>query len=94
MNSLPNPIPPRESLGSETVKDAPVSPMPVGIERMEALKNLGATFEEGHRRVSKIATPTEEDVVPSFVDTKQVQQMARLSKHSDFPFTSTIPTSR
>ncbi|KAL0080131.1 hypothetical protein F4703DRAFT_1872771 [Phycomyces blakesleeanus] len=76
MSHLPDPIPPREPSScsqTSTISDAPVSPMPVGIERMEALKNLGATFEEGHRRVSKIATPTEEEVIPSFVDTKQVQ---------------------
>ncbi|KAI8370640.1 uncharacterized protein BYT42DRAFT_475429, partial [Radiomyces spectabilis] len=50
-----------------------VSPMPSGTERMDALKNLGATFEEGQRRVSKVATPTETEFVPSFVDTAQLE---------------------
>lgn len=49
-----------------------ISPMPTGAERMAALRDLGATFEEGQRSVAKVATPTE-TVVPSFVDSDQLE---------------------
>ncbi|KAL9550617.1 hypothetical protein MBANPS3_004638 [Mucor bainieri] len=54
-----------ESLGA-------ISPMPTGAERMAALRDLGATFEEGQRSIAKVATPTE-TVVPSFVDSDQLE---------------------
>ncbi|GAN07521.1 hypothetical protein MAM1_0165d07020 [Mucor ambiguus] len=54
-----------ESLGD-------ISPMPTGAERMAALRDLGATFEEGQRSIAKVATPTE-TVVPSFVDSDQLE---------------------
>ncbi|KAL0139233.1 hypothetical protein V8B55DRAFT_1522136 [Mucor lusitanicus] len=46
--------------------------MPTGAERMAALRDLGATFEEGQRSIAKVATPTE-TVVPSFVDSDQLE---------------------
>ncbi|KAK4521870.1 uncharacterized protein ATC70_004408 [Mucor velutinosus] len=49
-----------------------ISPMPTGAERMAALRDLGATFEEGQRSIAKVATPTE-TVVPSFVDSDQLE---------------------
>ncbi|GAN07116.1 hypothetical protein MAM1_0149c06608 [Mucor ambiguus] len=54
-----------ESLGA-------ISPMPTGAERMAALRDLGATFEEGQKSIAKVATPTE-TVVPSFVDSDQLE---------------------
>jgi len=58
-------LPEGESLGA-------ISPMPTGAERMAALRDLGATFEEGQRSIAKVATPTE-TVVPSFVDADQLE---------------------
>ena len=52
-----------------------ISPMPTGAERMAALRDLGATFEEGQRSIAKVATPTE-TVVPSFVDSDQLEVIA------------------
>jgi hypothetical protein len=49
-----------------------ISPMPTGAERMAALRDLGATFEEGKRSIAKVATPTE-TVVPSFVDSEHLE---------------------
>ncbi|KAL7317032.1 hypothetical protein PS15m_003436 [Mucor circinelloides] len=49
-----------------------ISPMPTGAERMAALRDLGATFEEGQKSIAKVATPTE-TVVPSFVDSDQLE---------------------
>ncbi|ORE05289.1 hypothetical protein BCV72DRAFT_183606, partial [Rhizopus microsporus var. microsporus] len=54
--------------------ESPISPMPTGPERMAALRNLGATFEEGKKSVAKVATPNE-TVVPSFVDLNQLEYM-------------------
>ncbi|RCH78007.1 hypothetical protein CU098_000068 [Rhizopus stolonifer] len=52
--------------------DEAITPMPTGAERMAALKNLGATFEEGQRSIAKVATPTE-TIVPSFVDSDHLE---------------------
>lgn len=49
-----------------------VSPMPTGAERMAALRDLGATFEEGQKTIAKVATPTE-TIVPSFVDSEHLE---------------------
>lgn len=49
-----------------------VSPMPTGAERMGALRDLGATFEEGQKSIAKVATPSE-TIVPSFVDSDHLE---------------------
>lgn len=49
-----------------------ISPMPTGAERMAALRDLGATFEEGQKTIAKVATPTE-TIVPSFVDSDHLE---------------------
>jgi hypothetical protein len=49
-----------------------ISPMPTSTKRMAALRDLGATFEEGKRSIAKVATPTE-TVVPSFVDSEHLE---------------------
>ncbi|KAG2191569.1 hypothetical protein INT46_006207 [Mucor plumbeus] len=59
-----------------------ISPMPTGAERMAALRDLGATFEEGQRSVAKVATPTE-TVVPSFVDSDQLETLLHKKKTSN-----------
>ncbi|KAI9482965.1 MAG: hypothetical protein EXX96DRAFT_556316 [Benjaminiella poitrasii] len=51
-----------------------ITPMPTGAERMAALRDLGATFEEGKRSIAKVATPTE-TVVPSFVDSDHLETL-------------------
>lgn len=58
----------KQSNQSETL----VSPMPTGAERMAALRDLGATFEEGQKSIAKVATPTE-TIVPSFVDSEHLE---------------------
>ncbi|KAG0168262.1 hypothetical protein DFQ28_005292 [Apophysomyces sp. BC1034] len=51
------------------------SPMPHGQDRIAALKELGATFIEGNRRISKIATPTGSERMPTFVDAGQIEEL-------------------
>ncbi|KAG2235596.1 hypothetical protein BDF21DRAFT_491010 [Thamnidium elegans] len=51
-----------------------ISPMPMGAERMAALRDLGATFEEGKKTIAKVATPTE-TIVPSFVDSDHLEEI-------------------
>lgn len=63
-----------ESLGT-------ISPMPTGAERMAALRDLGATFEEGQKSISKVATPTE-TIVPSFVDSDHLEQILHQKQRS------------
>lgn len=41
--------------------------------RVAALKDLGATFEEGTRKICKIATPVSSDDIPSFMDADRVE---------------------
>lgn len=61
-----------------------VSPMPIGAERMAALRDLGATFEEGQKSIAKVATPTE-TIVPSFVDSDhlEVRDMNLTREHGE-----------
>ncbi|KAI7907696.1 uncharacterized protein BX663DRAFT_491756 [Cokeromyces recurvatus] len=56
-----------------------ITPMPIGAERMAALRDLGATFEEGKRSIAKVATPTE-TIVPSFVDSDHLEALLRQKK--------------
>ncbi|CAO3662251.1 unnamed protein product [Rhizopus stolonifer] len=53
----------------------PIRSMPVGNERLAALRDLGATFNEGTHRVTKIATPSGVPVVPTFVDAGQIDNL-------------------
>ncbi|KAI9488130.1 hypothetical protein BDB00DRAFT_877754 [Zychaea mexicana] len=74
---------PNKSGTRRSISESPVMPMPESpSDRMAALKNLGATFQEGHQKISKVATPTEE-FVPSFVDTHQVEAMAQNHSNND-----------
>lgn len=57
----------------KSVSDSPIEAMPKGPNRIAALEDLGATFEEGNHEVTKIATPIEDISVPSFVDADQVR---------------------
>lgn len=56
----------------EMLNATSISPMPTGAERMAALRDLGATFEEGQKSIAKVATPTE-TIVPSFVDSEHLE---------------------
>ncbi|KAI9284241.1 hypothetical protein BC943DRAFT_65426 [Umbelopsis sp. AD052] len=69
-----------DSQQRKSVSDSPIEPMPRGVNRIEALKDLGATFEEGNHEVAKIATPIGETPVPSFIDSQQVDLLARGQK--------------
>jgi hypothetical protein len=55
---------------TELVSD--ILPMPTGLARMAALRDLGATFEEGQKSIAKVATPNE-TIVPSFVDSNYLE---------------------
>lgn len=55
--------------------DHVIAPVPLdGQERLAALQHLGASFHEGRRRISKVATPADdmEDKIPAFVDNQCV----------------------
>ncbi|KAI8328304.1 hypothetical protein EDC96DRAFT_530704 [Choanephora cucurbitarum] len=64
----------RQSNNQNVMKSDEITPMPTGAERMAALRDLGATFEEGRKSIAKVATPTE-TVVPSFVDSDHLEQI-------------------
>lgn len=52
-----------------------IAPVPMGgQERLVALQHLGASFHEGRRRISKVATPADDmdDKIPTFMDDKCV----------------------
>ncbi|KAI8138090.1 hypothetical protein BJV82DRAFT_632566 [Fennellomyces sp. T-0311] len=73
-----NTITPSSGNTRRSVADSKVIPMPRTTgDRMAALTDLGATFQEGQHKVSKVATPTDPEMVPSFVDTHQVEALAR-----------------
>lgn len=73
-NAIPTLLERRQSNQKQTEEDVmgSISPMPTGAERMAALRDLGATFEEGQKSISKVATPTE-TIVPSFVDSDHLE---------------------
>ncbi|KAI7883734.1 hypothetical protein K492DRAFT_192440 [Lichtheimia hyalospora FSU 10163] len=55
--------------------DHVIAPVPMdGQERIAALQHLGASFHEGRRRISKIATPADDldDKIPTFLDNQCV----------------------
>jgi hypothetical protein len=57
----------------ERLKNKDIRSMPVGNERLAALRDLGATFDEGQHRTTKIATPTGTPKLPTFVDASQIE---------------------
>ncbi|KAJ8663121.1 hypothetical protein O0I10_001298 [Lichtheimia ornata] len=71
--------------------DHVIAPVPLdGQERLAALQHLGASFHEGRRRISKVATPADdmEDKIPAFVDNQCVDnddQTTGPSKHHHSP---------
>ncbi|CAO3680812.1 unnamed protein product [Umbelopsis vinacea] len=68
----------------KSVSDSPIEAMPEGPNRIAALEDLGATFDEGNHEVTKIATPREDISVPSFVDADRVRRLSQESKSRDF----------
>jgi hypothetical protein len=57
------------------VQNKNIRSMPQGNDRLAALRDLGATFNEGQHRVTKIATPTGTPKLPTFVDAGQIEVM-------------------
>ncbi|KAI8353226.1 hypothetical protein BD560DRAFT_427057 [Blakeslea trispora] len=72
----------RQSNNQNAMSNEDITPMPTGAERMAALRDLGATFEEGRKSIAKVATPTE-TVVPSFVDSDHLEQILRNKQKKD-----------
>ncbi|CDS13515.1 hypothetical protein LRAMOSA05691 [Lichtheimia ramosa] len=67
-----------------------IAPVPMGgQERLVALQHLGASFHEGRRRISKVATPADDmdDKIPTFMDDKCVDNDDQTtgSKHCHSP---------
>jgi hypothetical protein len=63
----------QRSFYEERLKTKDIRSMPVGSERLAALRDLGATFDEGQHRTTKIATPTGTPKLPTFVDAVQIE---------------------
>lgn len=65
----------QRSYYEERLKTKDIRSMPVGCDRLAALRDLGATFDEGQHRTTKIATPTGTPKLPTFVDASQIEVM-------------------
>ncbi|KAG2231888.1 hypothetical protein BDF21DRAFT_467019 [Thamnidium elegans] len=76
----------------DSLKDKDIRSMPEGSARLAALRDLGATFDEGHHRTTKIATPSGTPKLPTFVDAGQIERMLKEKKQS--PFSATMVTNR
>lgn len=63
----------QDTMYEERLKTKHIRSMPMGNERLAALRDLGATFTEGHHRTTKIATPTGTPKLPTFVDASQIE---------------------
>lgn len=74
--------------------DHVIAPVPLdGQERLAALQHLGASFHEGRRRISKVATPADdmEDKIPAFVDNQCVDNDDQVcNKRSQQTYTTNI----
>ncbi|KAI8883471.1 hypothetical protein K501DRAFT_249645 [Backusella circina FSU 941] len=70
------------------VQNKNIRSMPQGNDRLAALRDLGATFNEGQHRVTKIATPTGTPKLPTFVDAGQIEKMIQQK-----PFPSALSAS-
>ncbi|KAI8640661.1 hypothetical protein BD408DRAFT_419439 [Parasitella parasitica] len=86
----------QNTMYEERVKQKTIRSMPVGNERLAALRDLGVTFDEGHHRTTKIATPSGTPKLPTFVDANQIERLLQDKKfsHSTSPFSSPMTTSR
>ncbi|CAO3656026.1 unnamed protein product [Mucor fragilis] len=63
----------QNTMYEERLKQKNIRSMPVGNERLAALRDLGVTFDEGHHRTTKIATPSGTPKLPTFVDASQIE---------------------
>lgn len=63
----------QNTMYEERLKQKNIRSMPVGNERLAALRDLGVTFDEGHHRTTKIATPSGTPKLPTFVDAGQIE---------------------
>ncbi|CAO3654986.1 unnamed protein product [Mucor hiemalis] len=77
----------QRSYYEERLKTKDIRSMPVGCDRLAALRDLGATFDEGQHRTTKIATPTGTPKLPTFVDASQIERLLQQKKS---PFSSGI----
>ncbi|CDH50378.1 predicted protein [Lichtheimia corymbifera JMRC:FSU:9682] len=71
--------------------DHVIAPVPLdGQERLAALQHLGASFHEGRRRISKVATPADdmEDKIPAFVDNQCVDNDDQVCNKNSHAYTS------
>ncbi|KAG1442743.1 hypothetical protein G6F56_010945 [Rhizopus delemar] len=59
----------------QDVSPKQIRSMPIGNERLAALRDLGVTFNEGTHRVTKIATPSGTPTLPSFVDAEKIESL-------------------
>ncbi|KAI9338871.1 hypothetical protein BD770DRAFT_400471 [Pilaira anomala] len=73
----------------DSLKDKDIRSMPEGSERLAALRDLGATFDEGQHRTTKIATPSGTPKLPTFVDAGQMERMLKEHKQTSYPATMT-----
>ncbi|KAI7903493.1 uncharacterized protein BX663DRAFT_485642 [Cokeromyces recurvatus] len=78
-----------ERLRSKNIRD-----MPVGNERLAALRDLGATFDEGQHKTTKIATPSGTPKLPSFVDASQIEHLLQQKKSYPSPFSASMSSNR
>ncbi|KAI8094971.1 uncharacterized protein B0P05DRAFT_524140 [Gilbertella persicaria] len=65
----------QNTMYEERLKSKSIRSMPVGNERLAALRDLGATFTEGHHKTAKIATPSGIPKLPTFVDVGQIEYL-------------------
>ncbi|KAI8988231.1 hypothetical protein BDF20DRAFT_953128 [Mycotypha africana] len=78
----------------ERLKNKNIRSMPVGNERLAALRDLGATFDEGRHKTTKIATPSGTPKIPAFVDAGQIERLLQQKSTARNPFSASISSSR
>ncbi|CAO0791854.1 unnamed protein product [Mucor circinelloides] len=85
----------QNTMYEERLKQKNIRSMPVGNERLAALRDLGVTFDEGHHRTTKIATPSGTPKLPTFVDAGQIEHLLQQKKASHpSPFSASMTTNR
>ncbi|KAI9484058.1 MAG: hypothetical protein EXX96DRAFT_606973 [Benjaminiella poitrasii] len=84
----------QNTMYEERLRSKDIRSMPVGNERLAALRDLGATFDEGHHKTTKIATPSGTPKLPSFVDANQIECLLKQKKSYPSPFSAAMTSSR
>ncbi|KAI8356762.1 hypothetical protein EDC96DRAFT_515374 [Choanephora cucurbitarum] len=75
----------QNTMYEERLKTKHIRSMPVGNERLAALRDLGATFTEGNHQTAKIATPSGTPKIPTFVDVGQIEFLLQQKKRIAYP---------